>query len=177
MGVIDYDLKKIKAIAFDVDGVLSPIVIPINEVGNPVRCANVRDGYAMHTAAVKYNFPLAIISGGDNEAVRGRYVGIGLKNEDIYLASSTKMNDYIDFRDRHGLKDEEVAYVGDDIPDIRVMQVCGLPCCPADACPEVREIARYISPCKGGYGVGRDIVEQVMKAHGLWMSDEKAFGW
>lgn len=102
---------------------------------------------------------------------------MGLAAEDIYLGSSVKIHDYRDFRDRHGLRDEEILYVGDDIPDIEVMTTCGLPCCPKDAAPEVKEVARYISHQKGGYGCGRDIVEQVLKVKGLWMADERAFGW
>ena len=57
------------------------------------------------------------------------------------------------------------------------MRQCGLPCCPKDAAPEVKAISRYISHAEGGYGCGRDIVEQVLKVKGLWMANEKAFGW
>ena len=90
---------------------------------------------------------------------------------------SVKIHDYRDFRDRYGLRDEEILYVGDDIPDIEVMRTCGLPCCPRDAAPEVKSVARYISHKEGGYGCGRDIVEQFLKVKGLWMADERAFGW
>ena len=95
----------------------------------------------------------------------------------IYMGSSVKIHDYRDFRDRYGLRDEEILYVGDDIPDIEVMRTCGLPCCPRDAAPEVKSVARYISHKEGGYGCGRDIVEQFLKVKGLWMADERAFGW
>ena len=78
---------------------------------------------------------------------------------------------------KEGLTDEEILYVGDDIPDMEVMRACGLPCCPKDAAPEVKEIARYISHAEGGYGCGRDIVEQVLKVQGLWLADKDAFGW
>ena len=75
------------------------------------------------------------------------------------------------------MRDEEILYVGDDIPDIEVMRRCGLPCCPRDAAPEVKAVSRYISHAEGGHGVGRDVVEQVLKVQGLWMADETAFGW
>ena len=77
----------------------------------------------------------------------------------------------------HDLQPCQVAYLGDDIPDIEAMQCVGLPVAPADAAPEVKDVARYISPCMGGYGCGRDVIEQVLKAQGLWMSDHHAFGW
>ena len=161
MSTINYDLKKIKALVFDVDGVLSANVIPMSSDGEPMRTVNIKDGYALHLAC---------------EAVRKRFMALGIPSEDIYMASSVKIHDYHDFRDRHGLKNEEILYVGDDIPDIEVMRECGLPCCPKDASAEVKTVSRYISYANGGYGCGRDVVEQVLKVQGLWM-DDKAFGW
>lgn len=176
MSTINYDLKKIKALVFDVDGVLSANVIPMSPEGEPMRTVNIKDGYSLHLAT-KQGVLLGIITGGRTEAVRRRFVTLGLAEENIYLGSSRKICDYRDFRDRHGLSDEEILYVGDDIPDLEVMNECGLPCCPKDAAPEVKAVARYISHAEGGYGCGRDIVEQVLKVKGLWMSDEQAFGW
>ncbi len=176
MSTIDYDLKKIKALLFDVDGVLSANVIPMSTEGEPMRTVNIKDGYALHLAAT-LGVPLGIITGGRTEAVRRRFLSLGLAAEDIYMGSSVKIRDYRDFRARHGLKDEEILYVGDDIPDLEVMHTCGLPCCPKDAAPEAKAAARYISHAAGGQGCGRDVVEQVLRAHGLWMADERAFGW
>lgn len=176
MSTINYDLKKIKALVFDVDGVLSANVIPMSSEGEPLRTVNIKDGYSLHLAA-KQGVLLGIITGGRTEAVRKRFTALGFDDENIYIGSSVKIHDYRDFRARHGLKDEEILYVGDDIPDLEVMRECGLPCCPKDAVPEVKAEARYISYAEGGYGCGRDIVEQVLKVKGLWMADEKAFGW
>ena len=175
VSTINYDLNKIKALAFDVDGVLSANVIPMSTEGEPMRTVNIKDGYALHLAA-KQGIPLAIITGGRTEAVRKRFIALGIPAENIYMGSSVKIHDYLDFRNRYGLKDEEIIYVGDDIPDIEVLSTCGLPCCPADAIPEVKRIVRYISHRCGGYGCGRDIIEQDLKVKGLWMSDESAFG-
>lgn len=176
MSTINHDLKQIKALLFDVDGVLSANVIPMSTEGEPLRTVNIKDGYAIHLAA-QNGMLLGIISGGKTEAVRKRFLSLGIPAEDIYLGSSVKIHDYRDFRDRHALSDKEILYVGDDIPDIEVLRACGLPCCPKDAAPEVKAVARYISHAPGGYGCGRDIVEQVLKVKGLWMADEKAFGW
>lgn len=173
MSTINYDLKKIKAIAFDVDGVLSADIIPLHTSGEPMRTVNIKDGYAIQLA-VKKGLHIAIITGGRTEAVRKRFAGLGV--HDLYLGSAVKIHDYRDFRDKHGLKDEEILYMGDDIPDMEVMHECGLPCCPKDAAPEVKRIARYVSHAAGGYGCGRDVVEQVMKVQGKWMADD-AFGW
>lgn len=129
MSTINYDLNKIKALAFDVDGVLSANVIPMSTEGEPLRTVNIKDGYALHLAA-RHEIPLAIITGGRTEAVRKRFRALGILPENIYMGSSVKIHDYRDFRDRYGLRDEEILYVGDDIPDIEVMRTCGLPCCP-----------------------------------------------
>ena len=176
MGVIDYDLRKIKALLFDIDGVLSANVVSIDAEGVPMRTVNIKDGYAMHRAA-QLGVNMGIITGGTAEPVRHRYVKLGLKPENIVLGAARKIVCYEEYKQRYGLQDEEILFVGDDVPDIEIMQVCGLPCCPNDAAPEVKAVAKYISPCNGGYGVGRDIVEQYLKANDLWMHNAEAFGW
>ena len=102
MSTINYDLKKIRALLFDVDGVLSANVIPMNPEGEPMRTDKIKDGYSLHLEA-KMGMKLGIITGGKTEAVRKRFLALGLKDEDIYLGSSVKIYDYCDFRDRHGL--------------------------------------------------------------------------
>ncbi|MCC8172513.1 MAG: HAD hydrolase family protein [Parabacteroides sp.] len=173
MSSIDYDLKKIKAFAFDVDGVLSREVISLSPDGEPMRTVNIKDGYALQLA-VKKGYKVAIITGGYSEAVRIRFSRLGI--EDIYMKSAIKIHDYNHFTGKYGLLPEEVAYAGDDIPDYDVMKLAGLPVAPADAAPEIKSISRYIVPLKGGDGIARDIIEQTLKAQGHWMSEE-AFGW
>lgn len=176
MSTINYNLKHLRALLFDVDGVLSATVIPMTSEGEPMRTVNIKDGYALQLA-VRRGIHVGIISGGRTEAVRKRFISLGVKESNIYLGSSFKLNDYCDFLERHNLSDYEVAFMGDDIPDVPVLRRCGLACCPHDAVSEVKEVCRYISHCNGGYGCGRDLVEQVLKAKGIWLSDEKAFGW
>ncbi len=172
--MINYDLTKIRAIVFDIDGVLSAETIPMNEAGIPCRTVNIKDGYALQLA-VKMGLHIAIITGANVEAIRVRYEGLGVK--DIHIGASVKIKTYEAFLEKYGLCDEEVLYMGDDIPDYEIMKRSGCPCCPADAAPEIKAISRYISPLNGGYGCGRDVVEQVLRAKGLWMADNKAFGW
>lgn len=172
--MINYDLTKIKALAFDVDGVLSAETITMDANGVPLRTVNIKDGYAIQLA-VKMGLHIAIITGAKVDAVRVRYQGLGVP--DVHLGCSVKMPVYESFLQKYGLTDEEVLYMGDDIPDLEVMLRCGCPCCPADAAPEVISASIYISHLPGGYGCGRDVVEQVLRAQGKWLSDEKAFGW
>lgn len=174
MSGIPYDLNKIKAFAFDVDGVLSPSTIPMHISGEPMRMVNIKDGYAIQLA-VKMGYPVAIITGGKTEAVRKRFEGLGVK--DIFLGASAKLPIYEEWLNNHGLSDEEVMYMGDDIPDIEIMQRVGLAVAPRDAAIDVLEIAQYILPYDGGMGCGREIIEQVLRAQNKWMCDKKAFGW
>jgi 3-deoxy-D-manno-octulosonate 8-phosphate phosphatase (KDO 8-P phosphatase) len=171
--MINYDLKKIKAFVFDVDGVLSSNKISLDINGDPMRTVNIKDGYAMHFA-IKKGFEMAIITGGYTESVKIRYERLGVQH--IYMRSFEKLIDYNDFLILTELSDEEIMYCGDDMPDYEVMKRAGLPVAPADAAPEIKEIARYISPYNGGEGVARDIIEQTLKIQGFWM-DSDAFGW
>lgn len=172
--MIDYDLTKIKGIVFDVDGVLSPTVIPMYPDGEPMRMVNVKDGYAMQLA-VKKGLLIAILSGARTRAVQVRFENLGVS--DVLLGVPVKLPVFEQWMSTHGLKAEQVAYVGDDIPDLQVMHAAGLAVASADAAPEVRQAAGYVSPCQGGYGVARDLLEQVMRAQGLWLDDHRAFGW
>jgi 3-deoxy-D-manno-octulosonate 8-phosphate phosphatase (KDO 8-P phosphatase) len=172
--MINYNLKKIKAIIFDIDGVLSTETITLHPGGEPMRTVNIKDGYAIQLA-VKLGLRIAIITGGNTLSIFTRYDHLGV--EDIYMQVAVKINTYEEFLLKYGLTDEEVIFMGDDIPDYEVMKRCGCPCCPADACSDIKDISLYISDKNGGYGCGRDIIEQVLRAQGKWMQDAKAFGW
>jgi 3-deoxy-D-manno-octulosonate 8-phosphate phosphatase (KDO 8-P phosphatase) len=157
-------LKNVKCLVFDVDGVLTNgtlIVMP----GELYRVMNIRDGYALREAVTK-DYVVAVISGGKSESVRSRLENLGLK--DIYLGVENKSEKLDDLIHAYDLKAEEVLYMGDDLPDYEVMKRVGVPCCPADAAPEIRELCLYISPNKGGEGCVRDIIEQVLRLQGKW---------
>ena len=172
--MINYDLKKIRAMVFDVDGVLSAETISLHPDGEPMRTVNIKDGYAIQLAQ-KMGLRVVILTGAATKSVRLRYEHLGV--EDIYMNCAVKMTTYEELLRKYGLHDEEVLYMGDDIPDYEVMCRCGCPCCPADACSDIKAISIYVSDYKGGYGCGRDVIEQVLRAQGKWLSDAKAFGW
>ena len=133
--MINYDLNKIKAIIFDVDGVLSRETITLSSDGEPLRTVNIKDGYAIQLAQ-KMGLRIAILTGGNTEAIRKRYAGLGV--EDIFMGCAVKIKTYHEFLEKYGLQNEEVMYVGDDIPDYEVMRACGCPCCPAMLVPMSR---------------------------------------
>lgn len=172
--MINYDLTKIKAIIFDVDGVLSCETIPMSQEGEPLRTANIKDGYAIQLAQ-KMGLRIVILTGGTTQAVYNRYTALGL--EDIYMGSSMKIETYEAFIEKYNLRDDEVMYMGDDIPDYEVMKRVGCAVCPKDACQDIKEVSLYVSHREGGKGCGRDVIEQVLRAQGKWMSSATAFGW
>ena len=170
MSRTDFDLSRIKAFAFDVDGVLSPDTIPLHPSGEPMRIVNIKDGYALQFAA-KMGYPIAIITGGRTEAVRKRFEGLGLNH--VYMGATVKIEIFKKWLDECGLRPDEVMYMGDDIPDLECMREVGIPVCPADAAAEVIEASRYVSEFKGGEGAVRDIVEQVLRARGDWAKNSE----
>ena len=153
MSKINYDLSRIKAFAFDVDGVLSSDMVPLHPNGEPMRMVNIKDGYAIQLA-VRLGYNIAIITGGRTQAVHERFSALGVKH--IFMGAKIKTEAYYQWIESSNLKPEEILYMGDDIPDYEVMQLVGLPTCPADAAPEIKAISTYISPKKGGCGCGRD---------------------
>ena len=172
--MINYDLQKIRAIIFDVDGVLSAETITLNAEGEPLRTVNIKDGYAIQLA-IKMGLRIVILTGGKTSSVRLRYEGLGV--EDVYMGCAVKIETYESFLQKYGLADEEVMYMGDDIPDLEIMRRVGCPVCPKDACPEIKEVSIYVSDRNGGYGCGRDVIEQTLRAQGKWVMNAKAFGW
>ncbi len=172
--MINYDLKRIKAMIFDVDGVLSEETVVMDAVGEPMRSANIKDGYAIQLAQ-KMGLRIVILTGGKTESIRKRYEYLGV--EDIYMGCKIKLQAYDSFLKKYGLADDEVLFMGDDIPDYEVLRRCGCPCCPADACPDIKAVSLYVSHRRGGRGCCRDVIEQVLRAQDKWMGDLEAFGW
>ena len=162
------DLMNVKAFAFDVDGVLSQQYVPMFPNGEPMRTANIRDGFALQLA-VKLGYPIAIITGGKTEAIANRYQALGI--EDVFMGVSEKLSVFNGWLEKHGLSADEVMYMGDDIPDLPVMRVVGLAVAPADGAEEVKAVSKYISERNGGQGCVRDVVEQVLRVHNHWGND------
>lgn len=172
--MINYDLKKITTIVLDVDGVLSRSTIGMSAEGNPLRTLNIKDGYAIQLA-VKMGLRLVIITGGKDDAIVKRYEYLGMK--DIFMGCAQKIETYNRYCKENNINNDEVIYIGDDIPDYEIMKLVGCPCCPKDSASDIKDIANYISPYNGGDGCVRDVIEQVLRAQGHWLSTAKAFGW
>ncbi|MDB5012552.1 MAG: 3-deoxy-D-manno-octulosonate 8-phosphate phosphatase, YrbI family [Daejeonella sp.] len=158
-------LHHIKAFVFDVDGVLTDGTVHVTESGDQLRQFSIKDGYALQLA-IKRDYHIVIISGGRSNGVALRLRGLGI--HDIHLGAESKIDIYNEFINNNDLKAEEVIYMGDDIPDLPVMKLVGLPVCPSDAVEEIKAISKYISPIAGGKGCVRDIIEKVLKVQNKW---------
>lgn len=160
-------LQKITTFIFDVDGVLTDGTLISYENGDLARTFHVRDGYALVTA-IRLGYKIAIITGGKQESIKTRLSALGIK--DIFLAVKTdkKLAVFEKFLVDNDLKPEQVLYMGDDMPDIEVLQAGVLATCPADAVQEIKNIAHYISPTLGGKGCVREVIEMVTKAQNKW---------
>jgi 3-deoxy-D-manno-octulosonate 8-phosphate phosphatase (KDO 8-P phosphatase) len=158
-------LNKITTILFDIDGVLTDGKVMVMENGEIVRNMNSKDGYALHLAVSKA-YRIGVISGGNNVAIKNALGRSGIT--DVFIGQHDKLACYLEYMRAHQLKDEEVLYIGDDLPDHEVMSRVGLAVCPFDAAQEIKDICLYVSPKKGGEGCIRDILEQVLRVQGKW---------
>ena len=166
-------LTKVNTFIFDFDGVMTDGTVILQHDDHPLRTANVKDGYVLQLA-VKLGYNVAVISGGISRSMDNRFEALNIK--DAFTGVRNKLEKFHSYLKEKNIKPEQVVYMGDDIPDIPVMKEVGVPVCPADAAEEVKNIAVYISDKKGGEGCVRDIIEQVMKVQGKWITDE-AFNW
>ncbi len=161
--------QNIKLFVLDVDGVLTDGTLLVLNDGQMARSMNIKDGYALQLA-VKKGYQVLVISGGTSEAVQLRLQKLGIT--EIYMGVVHKKDVLTSYVAEKGLLWSEVLYMGDDIPDLRPMQMAGLACCPQDAVPEIKAISHYISQVSGGRGCVRDIIEKVMKLNHHWQVDE-----
>lgn len=165
-------LSPITTFMFDVDGVLTDgKVYPMGH--DLLRGLNSKDGYAIQYA-VKKGYKVFIITGGNSEAVKQSLLYLGV--QEVCLRSSNKLEVYERIKSEHQLADEEIAFMGDDLPDYPVMRKTGMSACPQDAVVEIKHISHYQSPLNGGAGCARDLIEQVLRVQDNWFHEE-AFHW
>ena len=158
--------KRIQCIILDVDGVLTDGGIYVAPDGSELyKPFFTRDGLVISLAR-KVGITTAVITGRASSIVdsRARELHIAL----VYQGSLDKRAAYADIKERTGLNDTEIAYIGDDIVDLPIMRMVGLPCAVGDAVPEVQEIAQIIASAPGGRGAVREIYEIILKTQGLW---------
>lgn len=160
--------KQIKTFIFDMDGVLTDGTLIHISGTKAVRKTNMKDGHVIKLASHK-GYRIAILSGSVSDPVKVRMKFLGIT--DVFMNVENKKEYLEKYIEKHKLNPEEILYMGDDVKDYHPMQIVGLPCCPADAVADIKQVAKYISPFKGGEGCVRDVMEKVLKLHGNWSLD------
>lgn len=165
-------LAEIDTFMFDVDGVFTDNRVLLFPDLDPVRTFHSRDAYAVQHA-IKEGLRIIITTGGKSDGVAQSFARLRVTEFHYHVYDkSAKLDELI----ASGLDPTRTAYMGDDIPDLRVMSRVALPCCPADAAPEVKAISRFVSVKNGGMGCVRDLLETALQAQGKWMT-ENAHTW
>jgi 3-deoxy-D-manno-octulosonate 8-phosphate phosphatase (KDO 8-P phosphatase) len=157
--------KAIRVFIFDVDGVLTDGTVLVLDNGLQARRMHIKDGFALQMA-VKNGYRVLIVSGGQSPQVVQRLEKLGIT--DVHMSVHDKKQFVAEYMSRHKLTKEQVLYMADDLPDLPVMSIVGLPCCPADAVHEIKEAVSYISPLNGGFACVRDVIEKVLRLHDQW---------
>ncbi len=165
MSITQPDLTCINTFILDVDGVLTDGFLYVFADGEQVRAFNIKDGFAIKHA-IRQGYRVAIISGKNEPGVLNRLQDLGL--EDIFLGIEDKVDAFEDYLYTQGIHPATVAYMGDDMPDLEVMQRCGFRACPADAADDIKEISTFIATRDGGRGAVRELIEKIMKAQDTW---------
>ena len=160
------EFKKITTFIFDIDGVLTDSTVLLLDDGLQSRRMNIKDGLGFQMA-VKNGFRVVAISGSFSQPVIQRLKKLGIDN--VHMSVLDKKNFVEDHRTKNNLQWEEILYMADDLPDLSLMKMVGLPCCPADAVPEILELSKYISPVNGGFGCVRDVIEKVLRVQDKWI--------
>lgn len=158
--------NNISTFIFDVDGVMTDGKIHVLANGEQIRSFCVKDGWAI-VNAIKTGYRVAIISSGNYEGVRTRLEYLGV--EEIHLGVKNKIEFLEQIKGKYGITDDEILYMGDDIPDLPILKQVALPCCPSDACNDVLSVVRYISPKNGGEGCVRDVIEKTLRIQDKWV--------
>jgi 3-deoxy-D-manno-octulosonate 8-phosphate phosphatase (KDO 8-P phosphatase) len=160
------EFKKITTFIFDIDGVLTDSTVLLLEGGLQARRMNIKDGLGLQMA-IRNGFSVMAISGGFSEPVTQRLQKLGIG--EVYMPVLDKKKFVEEHRAKNNLQWDEILYMADDLPDLALMKMVGLPCCPADAVPEILELSKYISPVNGGFGCVRDVIEKVLRVQDKWI--------
>ncbi len=158
-------IHQIRGLVLDIDGVLTDNTILVSDQGEFLRTMNVRDGYAMKKA-MRAGLKIGIISGGRSIGTLKRFEILGIA--DVHLGIENKLPVFISLIEKWQLTADDVAYMGDDIPDLECLTYAGLAACPNDAVPEVLDCCAYISRHAGGMSCVRDLIENILRSQSLW---------
>ena len=158
-------IRRVKLLILDVDGVLTDGRIIIDDAGAESKNFDVRDGHGLKIL-MRYGIEVALLTGRRSQVVEHRAAELGIA--EVHQGIWNKAEAFAEILQRRNLLPEETAYAGDDIVDIPVLRQVGFAIAVADAVPEVRNIADYVTGCRGGRGAVRELCEVILRAQGFW---------
>lgn len=156
--------KKIKLLVFDVDGVMTDGSVTYDENGVEYKTFNVKDGHGLVRMG-ESGFITAIITARNNGTVAHRAKNLNIT--ELYQGQKYKLPALEEIMKKYNLKFENVSYMGDDLPDMCILEKVGLACCPADAVLEIQEICNFKSSVNGGRGAVRELCDFILNAQGI----------
>jgi 3-deoxy-D-manno-octulosonate 8-phosphate phosphatase (KDO 8-P phosphatase) len=166
-------MQKIRVFAFDVDGVLTDGKINMDEDGREFKSFDVYDGFGV--AVLKMvGYKTAIITAKGSPCVMARAQNLGITK--VFLNAYPKITAYEQLLKEWKISDDEVCFIGDDIPDICVLKRVGFAVAVNNAAPEVKKAADYVTKRSGGNGAVREVIEMILKAQGKWAPILKGHG-
>jgi len=163
--ILKQKIKRIKLLVLDVDGVLTNGKINMDAKGQEIKVFDVQDGFGI-VFFKRAGFKTAIISARSAEAVTAR--AKDLKFDKVYQNAYPKTSAYQKLLKSLKLKDEETCFMGDDLPDLCLLNKVGFAVAPANAVSEVKKCVDYVTKCEGGDGAVREVVELILKTQGKW---------
>lgn len=163
--VNEEQFKRITTFIFDIDGVLTDGTVLVLENGLQARTMSIKDGFALQLA-VKTGYRVVCVSGSSPSPVIDRLNKLGV--QEVHMPVPDKKSFVISYIKENNLKESDILYMGDDIPDLPVMAVVGVAACPADAASEITAAAHYISSWNGGKGCVRDVIQKVLSVNNHW---------
>ena len=158
-------LKSIKILILDVDGVLTDGRVIYTDSGEEIKRFDVRDGHGLKLL-MRSGIEVILLTGRESKVVLHRARDLGI--EHVYQKALNKIEVYKEILAKWNLEDKEVGFVGDDLIDLPVLRKVGFSASVPDAVPEVKEIVDHITTKKGGEGAVREICELLLKAQNKW---------
>jgi len=157
--------RKVRIVLLDADGVLTDGRIVVTGDGDDARCFDVRDGHGIRMGQ-EAGLAFGVVSGRHSRALERRAGELGL--DELHQGVLDKLGRVREILTRRGLAGEAACFVGDDLIDVPAMRACGLAVATADAVPEVREVAHFVTRRAGGRGAVREVVDLLLHASGSW---------
>lgn len=155
-------MNSIKIFVMDVDGTLTDGKIYIGDNGEMFKAFNIKDGYGIHEILPSYGIKTVIMTGRDSKSVLNR--ASELEVNYVLQNIKDKENALVELADSLNCGLNEIAYIGDDIIDVKAMKLCGITGCPADAADAVKNVSNFVSPHKGGEGAVRSFIDWLIAA-------------